>query len=59
MKMTAFLRGAAVGMAAGAALDMIVRPAPKVSKTAVGQAMQRLGYALDEAMDAVGSKLHG
>lgn len=58
MKLTAFLRGAAVGMAAGVALDMAVRPTPKLSKTAAGQALQRLGYALDDAVDAVRSRLH-
>ena len=58
MKMCAFLRGMAVGMAAGVALDMAVRPSPKFRKTAVGKAVHRLGYALDEAVDAACSKLH-
>ena len=58
MNMTAFLRGVCVGMVAGAAADMAAHPYPKARKTAVGQAMQRMGNALDSALVTVTSMLH-
>jgi gas vesicle protein len=53
MNTTTFLRGVCVGMVAGAAVDMIVNPRPKVPKTAVGKAMRRMGNAVDAAVDTV------
>ena len=58
MNMTAFLRGVCVGMVAGAMMDMAAHPGPKVRKTAVGKAMQRLGNAMDSAWVGVTSKMH-
>ena len=58
MSMTAFLRGVCVGMVAGAMMDMAAHPGPKVRKTAVGKAMQRLGNAMDSAWVSVTSKMH-
>ena len=58
MNMTAFLRGVCVGMVAGAAADMAAHPYPKVRKTAVGKAMQRMGNALDSALVTVTSMRH-
>ena len=58
MNMTAFLRGVCVGMVAGAMMDMAAHPGPKVRKTAVGKAMQRMGNALDSALVTVTSMLH-
>ena len=47
-----------VGMVAGAMMDMAAHPGPKVRKTAVGKAMQRLGNAMDSAWVSVTSKMH-
>ena len=58
MCMSSFLRGVAVGMLAGAVLEMVVCPYPKTRKTAVGKAMQRMGNALDSALVTVTSMLH-
>ncbi len=49
MKIPAFVGGLCVGMVAGAMMDMAAHPGPKVRKTAVGKAMQRLGNAMDSA----------
>ena len=57
MCMSSFLRGVAVGMLAGAVLEMVVCPYPKTRKTAVGKAMQRMGNALDTVMVTVAKKL--
>ena len=45
-------------MVAGAMMDMAAHPGPKVRKTAVGKAMQRLGNAMDSAWVGVTSKMH-
>lgn len=58
MKIPAFVGGLCVGMVAGAMLDMAAHPGPKVRKTAVGKAMQRLGNAMDSAWVSVTSKMH-
>ena len=58
MNMTAFLRGVCVGMVAGAAADMAAHPYPKARKTAVGKAMQRMGNALDSALETVAEKMN-
>lgn len=58
MCMSSFLRGVAVGMLAGAALEMVVCPYPKTRKTAVGKAMQRMGNAVDSALETVAEKMN-
>ena len=58
MSMTAFLRGVCVGMVAGAAVDMAAHPYPKARKTAVGKAMQRMGNAVDSALETVAEKMN-
>lgn len=58
MNMTAFLRGVCVGMVAGAAVDMAAHPYPKTRKTAVGKAMQRMGNAVDSALETVAEKMN-
>ena len=52
-----FLWGMAAGILVGVTAELIVCPRPKCRKTAVGQAMQRMGNALDTAMEAVAIKL--
>ena len=52
-----FLWGMAAGILVGVTAELIVCPRPKCRKTAVGQAMQRIGNALDTAMEAVAKKL--
>lgn len=52
-----FLWGMAAGILVGVTAELIVCPRPKCRKTAVGQAMQRMGNALDTAMEAVVKKL--
>ena len=58
MKIPAFVGGLCVGMVAGAMMDMAAHPGPKVRKTAVGKAMQRVGNTLDSALVTVTSMLH-
>ncbi|MBQ0037299.1 MAG: hypothetical protein KBS74_01360 [Clostridiales bacterium] len=53
MNTTTFVRGVCIGMVAGAVVDMIVNPRPQARKTTVGKAMQRMGNAMDSAMDTV------
>ncbi len=52
-----FLCGMAVGVVVGVTAELIVCPRPKCRKTAVGQAMQRMGNALDSAMETVAETL--
>ena len=52
-----FLWGMAAGILVGVTAELIVCPRPKCRKTDVGQAMQRMGNALDTAMEAVAKKL--
>ena len=52
-----FLWAMAAGILVGVTAELIVCPRPKCRKTAVGQAMQRMGNALDTAMEAVAKKL--
>ena len=52
-----FLWGMAAGILVGVTAELIVCPRPKCRTTAVGQAMQRMGNALDTAMEAVAKKL--
>ena len=52
-----FLWGMAAGILVGVTAELMVCPRPKCRKTAVGQAMQRMGNALDTAMEAVAKKL--
>ena len=52
-----FLWGMAAGILVGVTAELIVCPRPKCRKTAVGQAMQRMGNAVDTAMEAVAKKL--
>ena len=52
-----FLWGMAAGILVGVTAELIVCPRPKCRKTAVGQAMERMGNALDTAMEAVAKKL--
>ena len=57
MKLSSFAWGLGVGMVAGVVVDMAVFPLPKARKSAVGKAMQRMGSAVDSAMDDVGRKM--
>lgn len=52
-----FSGGMAAGIMVGVTAEMIVCPRPKCRKTAVGQAMQRMGNALDTVMVTVAKKL--
>ena len=53
-----FLWGMAAGIMVGVTAEMIVCPRPKCRKTAVGQAMQRMGNALDSALETVAEKMN-
>ena len=58
MNMPAFFRGLVVGMVAGAAIDMMTCSTQKRRKTTVGKAMQRMGNAMDTALDDISDHLH-
>ena len=53
MQITTFWRGVGVGMVTGVVVGVMMPPHPKARKTAVGKAMQRMGYAMDSAIDTV------
>ena len=48
---TAFWRGMAAGMAAGAIIGMTVAEKRKAMKTCVGRTMQQMGTAVDGALN--------
>ena len=54
-----FLWGLAAGMVAGAMLEIIILPRPRPRRTAVGKAMQRMGNAMDQALESVAEKMSG
>ena len=58
MKISAFCRGLFVGMVAGAAVDMLACSTQNRRKTTVGKAMQRMGNAMDTALDDITDHLH-
>ena len=47
----------AAGMVAGAMIEIVVLPRPRPRKTAVGKAMQRMGNAMDQALESVAEKM--
>ena len=53
-----FLWGMAAGIMVGVTAELIVCPRPKCRKTAVGQAMQRMGNAVDSALETVAEKMN-
>ena len=58
MNLPAFVKGMCVGMVAGVMVDMVATPRPKILKTAVGKAMQRMGNAVDQAISDVNRMMH-
>lgn len=52
-----FLWGMTAGIMVGLTAEVIVCPRPKCRKTAVGQAMQRMGNALDTVVVTVAKQL--
>lgn len=58
MDLPTFAKGMCVGMVAGVMLDMATTPRPKVRKTAVGKAMQRVGNAMDQTLSDVRRMMH-
>ena len=52
------IRSSCVGMVAGALVEVMVIPRPKTRKTAVGKAMQRMGNAVDSALETVAEKMN-
>lgn len=58
MNLPAFAKGMCVGMVAGVMMDMAVSPRPKIRKTTVGKAMQRMGNAVDQALNDVNRMMH-
>lgn len=52
-----FLWGMTAGIMVGLTAEVIVCPRPKCRKTAVGQAMQRIGNALDSVVVTVAKQL--
>ena len=57
-KVSTFVTGVCVGMVAGALVEVMVIPRPKTRKTAVGKAMQRMGNAVDSALETVAEKMN-
>lgn len=57
VKPARFLWGLAAGMVAGAMLEIIILPRPRPRRTAVGKAMQRMGNAMDQALESVAEKM--
>ena len=57
-KVSTFITGVCVGMVAGALVEVMVIPRPKTRKTAVGKAMQRMGNAVDSALETVAEKMN-
>ena len=45
------------GRQAGAMIEIVVLPRPRPRKTAVGKAMQRMGNAMDQALESVAEKM--
>ena len=58
MSLSGFCRGLFIGMAAGVAVDMVAGTTQKRRKTTVGKAMQRMGNAMDSALDDISDRLH-
>lgn len=58
MKISAFCRGLLIGAAAGIAIDMMGCATQNRRKTTVGKAMQRMGNAMDTALDDISDHLH-
>ena len=58
MKIPAFCRGLLIGAAAGVAIDMMSCATQNRRKTTVGKAMQRMGNAMDSALDDISEHLH-
>ena len=58
MKNTGFWCGMSAGIVVGAAVGMMVSPGRKTMKTCVGRAVQKMGCAMDSALDSLmrGSK---
>ena len=52
MKLSSFAWGLGVGLVAGVVVDMVAPSYPKARKTTVGKAMQRMGNAVDSAVDS-------
>ena len=57
MKLGSFTWGLGVGMLAGVVGDMVASPWPRTRKTTVGKAMQRMGNAVDSAVDGVNNMM--
>ena len=57
MKLGSFTWGLGVGMLAGVVVDMVASPWPRTRKTTVGKAMQRMGNAVDSAVDGVNAMM--
>ena len=53
MQVTTFWRGVGVGVMTGVVMGAMMPSRPKARKTTVGQAMQRMGNAVDSAIDTV------
>jgi gas vesicle protein len=57
MKAGSFLRGVCIGMVAGVAMDMAANPRPKPRRTVVGKTMEKMGNAMDSAIQTVSSMI--
>ena len=57
MKLGSFTWGLGVGMLVGVVVDMVASPWPRTRKTTVGKAMQRMGNAVDSAVDSVNTMM--
>ena len=58
MKISAFCRGLLIGAAAGVTIDMMGYATQRRRKTTVGKAMQRMGNAMDSALDDISDRMH-
>ena len=52
-----FLWGLAAGMVAGAMLEIIILPRPRPRNRQKREAMQRMGNAMDQALESVAEKM--
>ena len=58
MDLPTFAKGVCVGMVAGVVVDMVASPRPKIRKTTVGKAMQKMGNAVDQALGDINRMMH-
>ncbi len=56
-KVSTFVCGLCAGVLAGAVAEAMLQPQGKYRRTSTGKAMQRLGNAMEQALETVSEKL--